>query len=196
MSRNNDSDRGPGAPEVDRSRGDAPEVRRDAGSSDAGAPVREPRRDERDIRDRYETRGPGGGGGGGGRRGRFRRGGGDPRAGGGGGANPRMRMQRYMEQGLPVDDDQLELPPEPDLPEPGDLPVYTLEQLKALEVRALVEHALALGIDDAAVMRKPELTFQILRMQTEATGLIFAEGVLEIIDEDYGFLRAPEYSYL
>jgi transcription termination factor Rho len=45
-------------------------------------------------------------------------------------------------------------------------------------------------------MRKRELIFQILRAQTEKSGLIFSEGVLECLPDGFGFLRAPEYNYL
>ena len=45
-------------------------------------------------------------------------------------------------------------------------------------------------------MKKQELVFQILRAQAEKDGLIFSEGVLEILPDGFGFLRAPEYCYL
>ena len=45
-------------------------------------------------------------------------------------------------------------------------------------------------------MKKQELVFQILRAQAEKEGLIFSEGVLEILPDGFGFLRAPEYCYL
>jgi transcription termination factor Rho len=45
-------------------------------------------------------------------------------------------------------------------------------------------------------MRKQELIFQILKAQTERSGLIFSEGVLETLPDGFGFLRAPEYNYL
>ena len=45
-------------------------------------------------------------------------------------------------------------------------------------------------------MKKHDLIFKILQSQTEKSGLIFAEGVLEILPDGYGFLRAPESNYL
>ncbi len=45
-------------------------------------------------------------------------------------------------------------------------------------------------------MRRQDLIFSILQHQTEAEGLIFGEGVLEVLPEGFGFLRAPEYNYL
>src|SRR4029077_10901718 len=45
-------------------------------------------------------------------------------------------------------------------------------------------------------MRKQELIFQILKAQTELSGFIFSEGVLEVLPDGFGFLRAPDYNYL
>ena len=45
-------------------------------------------------------------------------------------------------------------------------------------------------------MRKQELIFQILKAQTEKSGFIFSEGVLEVLPDGFGFLRAPDYNYL
>src|SRR6266498_3894732 len=48
----------------------------------------------------------------------------------------------------------------------------------------------------ATGMRKQELIFKVLAAQTEKSGLIFSEGVLETLPDGFGFLRAPEYNYL
>ncbi len=45
-------------------------------------------------------------------------------------------------------------------------------------------------------MRKQELIFAILQAQTEQNGLVYGEGVLEILPDGFGFLRAPDYNYL
>ena len=45
-------------------------------------------------------------------------------------------------------------------------------------------------------MRKQDLIFKILQAQSEKEGHIFAEGVLEILPDGYGFLRSPDYNYL
>src|SRR5258705_1412398 len=52
------------------------------------------------------------------------------------------------------------------------------------------------GIENATMMRKQDLIFSILQVQTEKSGLIFSEGVLECLPDGFGFLRAPEYNYL
>ena len=48
----------------------------------------------------------------------------------------------------------------------------------------------------ATGMRKQDLIFQILKAQTEQSGFIFSEGVLEVLPDGFGFLRAPDYNYL
>ena len=71
-----------------------------------------------------------------------------------------------------------------------------LAVLKELNIQKLIEVAKALEIPGATSMKKQELVFQILRAQAEQQGLIFSEGVLEILPDGFGFLRAPEYCYL
>jgi transcription termination factor Rho len=71
-----------------------------------------------------------------------------------------------------------------------------LAVLKELSIQKLIEVAKALEIPGATSMKKQELVFQILRAQAEQEGLIFSEGVLEILPDGFGFLRAPEYCYL
>jgi transcription termination factor Rho len=71
-----------------------------------------------------------------------------------------------------------------------------LADLKEMGIRELAQVAKRLDIPGAATMKKPELVFQILRAQAEKEGLIFSEGVLEILPDGFGFLRAPEYCYL
>jgi transcription termination factor Rho len=71
-----------------------------------------------------------------------------------------------------------------------------LADLKELGIQRLAQIAKALEIPGAALMKKQELVFQILKAQAEKEGLIFSEGVLEILPDGFGFLRAPEYCYL
>ncbi len=71
-----------------------------------------------------------------------------------------------------------------------------IQELKELNISALNLIAKRLDISGAAGMRKQELIFQILKAQTERSGLIFSEGVLETLPDGFGFLRAPEYNYL
>ncbi len=71
-----------------------------------------------------------------------------------------------------------------------------LKQLKELPVNDLVSVARGLGVESPTGMRRQDLIFRILQRQTEREGLIFGEGVLEVLPEGFGFLRAPEYNYL
>ncbi len=73
------------------------------------------------------------------------------------------------------------------------LDIRTLKEMKSAE---LTKIAVELNVDGATSLRKQELIFKILQAQTEKSGLIFAEGVLECLPDGFGFLRAPEYNYL
>ena len=69
-------------------------------------------------------------------------------------------------------------------------------ELKSRTIAELLNIAEELDIPGVSGLRKQELIFKILEANTEKDGLIFAEGVLEILEEGYGFLRSPDYNYL
>src|SRR5687768_2369632 len=71
-----------------------------------------------------------------------------------------------------------------------------LSVLKEMNIQSLTAFARDLGVDNAAGMKKHDLIFKILQQQTEKSGLLLAEGVLEVLPDGYGFLRAPESNYL
>jgi transcription termination factor Rho len=71
-----------------------------------------------------------------------------------------------------------------------------IKDLKKLKINELYKIAKELNVEGASGMRKQELIFAILQAQTEKNGLIFGEGVLEILPDGFGFLRAPDYNYL
>jgi transcription termination factor Rho len=75
-------------------------------------------------------------------------------------------------------------------------PTLDIRELKEMSISQLVQIAKDLEIEGATGTRKQELIFKILQAQTEKSGLIFAEGVLECLPDGFGFLRAPEYNYL
>ncbi|MFA6958021.1 MAG: transcription termination factor Rho [Thermoanaerobaculia bacterium] len=68
--------------------------------------------------------------------------------------------------------------------------------LKEMRLPDITKVAKDHGIENAAGMRKQDLIFSILQAQTEKSGLLFAQGVLECLPDGFGFLRAPEYNYL
>ncbi len=74
--------------------------------------------------------------------------------------------------------------------------ILDIAKLKDMNIAPLVQVAKDLGVVGASGMRKQELIFQILKAQTEKSGLIFSEGVLECLPDGFGFLRAPDYNYL
>src|SRR5579875_1315480 len=74
--------------------------------------------------------------------------------------------------------------------------VLDIAKLKEMNITTLVSVAKDLGVVGASTMRKQELIFKILQAQTEKSGLIFSEGVLECLPDGFGFLRAPDYNYL
>jgi transcription termination factor Rho len=69
-------------------------------------------------------------------------------------------------------------------------------ELKDMSIAKLTQVAKDLSVDGATGMRKQDLIFQILKAQTEQSGFIFSEGVLEVLPDGFGFLRAPDYNYL
>jgi transcription termination factor Rho len=71
-----------------------------------------------------------------------------------------------------------------------------LAELKGKTISELLNVAQNLNIPGTGSLRKQELIFRILEAQTEQNGLMFSEGVLEILPEGYGFLRSPDYNYL
>jgi len=81
-------------------------------------------------------------------------------------------------------------------PAPPPAAPLSLSTLKDLSVAELTRIAKDLDLPGAGGLRKQELIFQILRARTEKSGLLFSEGVLEVLPDGFGFLRAPDYNYL
>jgi len=71
-----------------------------------------------------------------------------------------------------------------------------LDSLKNLKIAELAQVAQELGIQGTSGLKKQELIFKILEEQTTQEGLIFSEGVLEVLPDGYGFLRSPKFNYL
>ncbi|MCD6161718.1 MAG: transcription termination factor Rho [candidate division Zixibacteria bacterium] len=69
-------------------------------------------------------------------------------------------------------------------------------ELKSKTINDLTSLAEELQVPSVSSLKKSELIFKILEAQTEQDGLIFAEGVLEVLSEGYGFLRSSDYNYL
>jgi transcription termination factor Rho len=71
-----------------------------------------------------------------------------------------------------------------------------LSDLKHKKINELAALARDLNVEGASGLRKQELIFAILQAQVEKNGVIFGGGVLEILPDGFGFLRAPDYNYL
>jgi transcription termination factor Rho len=93
-------------------------------------------------------------------------------------------------------EDAAEAPGAPESPSEDRPQTLDLSVLKEMTIQALNAMAKDLMVEGASGMKKHDLIFKILQSQTEKSGLLFAEGVLEILPDGYGFLRAPESNYL
>jgi len=71
-----------------------------------------------------------------------------------------------------------------------------IAELKTKKIAELAKLAQEIGVSGVTGIKKAELIFRIIEKQTEKEGLIFAEGVLEVLPDGYGFLRSPDYNYL
>ena len=73
------------------------------------------------------------------------------------------------------------------------LDIGSLKEIKITELNKLAKE---LNVNGVSGLRKQDLIFKILQAQAEKEGLMFGEGVLEILSEGFGFLRSPNYNYL
>jgi transcription termination factor Rho len=71
-----------------------------------------------------------------------------------------------------------------------------LVELKKKDISELIDMAKEFKIEGASGLRKQDLIFDILQAQTEQNGIIYGEGVLEILPDGFGFLRSPDSNYL
>ncbi|HVC17920.1 MAG TPA: transcription termination factor Rho [Rhodanobacter sp.] len=122
-----------------------------------------------------------------GRRRRNERGGGNPNP-----QQPRPQGERHPRpnpNGLPVDDDNAD-------PGSNDR-VINLTELKRKNAIQLLEFAESLGVyEGVARARKQDVIFNVLKAHARSGGGIWAEGVLEILQDGFGFLRSADESYL
>ncbi len=71
-----------------------------------------------------------------------------------------------------------------------------LKELKAQTPAELLEHAEKLEIENASSLRKQDMMFAILKRLAENDVAIYGDGVLEVLQDGFGFLRSPEANYL
>ena len=75
---------------------------------------------------------------------------------------------------------------------------FNIAELEKLKKEKLTSIAADFKIPDEEIkkLKKQTLIFKILEAQAKKNGLLFSEGVLECLNDGFGFLRAPEFSYL
>jgi len=74
--------------------------------------------------------------------------------------------------------------------------MYSLKDLQSMKVAELKKVITQFDLEDQDIKDKNSLYFSILNAQATSSGKLFAEGVIEVLNEGYGFLRFQEYSYL
>lgn len=71
-----------------------------------------------------------------------------------------------------------------------------ISDLQSRSITELKKMAQDLQIPGYSGLKKQNLIFKVLEAQAEQEGLIFSKGVLEILEDGYGFLRSPDYNYV
>ncbi|MEW6199941.1 MAG: transcription termination factor Rho [Planctomycetota bacterium] len=75
----------------------------------------------------------------------------------------------------------------------GELHITDLQKMTAVELHEVAKNE---GVQDYVGLPKQDLIFQILKQRINQNGLLYGEGVLEVLPDGFGFLRSPEYNYL
>ncbi|HTV00734.1 MAG TPA: transcription termination factor Rho [Luteitalea sp.] len=186
------------APTADAPAADVPAAAPAAAASAPPAPPSPPQRQHQERRDGREGRQDGGRQEGRQRDGNRQQGGRQQGRGGNDGRGQhdgRGRHENRHPQGR-----QLPMQDEGDAPEPRSNgrpeEVLNLSTLKEMSMQQLTQVAKDLDIPGATGLRKQEMIFEILRGRAEKSGMLFSEGVLEVLPDGFGFLRAPDYNYL
>jgi len=75
----------------------------------------------------------------------------------------------------------------------GDMHITALQKMT---IKGLQDTAKKEGIKECSGLKKQELIFKILKERVNQNGLMYGEGVVEVLPEGFGFLRSPDYNYL
>lgn len=73
---------------------------------------------------------------------------------------------------------------------------FDVASLKKMKIGELHDLARKFNLESTTGMKKQDLIFKILEAQAKESGLMYGEGVLEILQDGFGFLRSPNYNYL
>ncbi|MGE4601386.1 MAG: Rho termination factor N-terminal domain-containing protein, partial [Planctomycetota bacterium] len=95
-------------------------------------------------------------------------------------------------EGLPMDVEDLD-----EIPQTvsGKMPELHLSEMHKMTMAELQEMSREEGIEEIAGLKKQDLIFVILKNRAEEAGVMYGEGVLEVLPDGFGFLRSPRYSY-
>jgi len=108
-------------------------------------------------------------------------------------APPRRREAQVGEDGVLIEEEEGAAAEQRPLEPPKVLHIAELKRKTAAE---LLETAESMGLENIARARKQDVVFQLLRAAARRGDHVYAEGVLEIMSDGYGFLRGPDSSYL
>ena len=75
----------------------------------------------------------------------------------------------------------------------SDLHIAELQKMTVAQLHAIAKTE---NIPDFVGLKKQDLVFHVLRNRVQSSGLMFGEGVLEVLPDGFGFLRSPDYSYM
>ena len=78
-------------------------------------------------------------------------------------------------------------------PERPSLHLMKLQRMRTVELLDLAE---AEGVKDTLGLKKQDLIFRILKQHVKRDGILYGEGVVEVLPDGFGFLRSPAYNYL
>src|SRR6266699_3978855 len=96
--------------------------------------------------------------------------------------------------------DKHRLADQPEQPPVGDkdriATSLNIAKLQSMQMSELNQMARDLSVENFGTMRKHEVIFHILQKNAERAGVLFSEGVLEVLPEGFGFLRSQSFNYL
>ncbi|TWT41769.1 hypothetical protein RAS1_28910 [Phycisphaerae bacterium RAS1] len=102
----------------------------------------------------------------------------------------RPRKARYDDDSSPIDRETHE---KYERVKRGELHITDLQKMTVQELHDVAKKE---GIEEYVGLPKQDLIFQILKRRINQNGLLYGEGVLEVLPDGFGFLRSPEYNYL
>ncbi len=103
------------------------------------------------------------------------------------------RMPRVIQEDAAANGEALEKAIQQQKSGEKPLDVVSLKQMKISELQKMAHK---FKIENIAGLKRQDLIFKILQGQAQQSGLMFGEGVLEILEDGFGFLRSPNYNYL